>query len=103
MNILTHEQVATIRSHYCLNDQADVSLRALCDSHELLRGTVAAQDGREKAAGDKCRISWVESGCDWPDYVADSVLELRHQLDVAMERIAVQSELLSKKSERAEA
>lgn len=39
--ILTPEQVAVIRSHYCLNDQAAVSLRALCDSHEAIRYQLA--------------------------------------------------------------
>jgi hypothetical protein len=44
---------------------------------ELLKGAIAAQDSRELLAGIKCGVPYEEHGCDWPDAVADKVLELR--------------------------
>jgi hypothetical protein len=47
----------------------------------LLRGALYAQDERERQAGDKCGVSWQESGCDWPDAVAEKVLALTKERD----------------------
>ena len=44
---------------------------------ELTRGAMAAQDQREREAGEKCGVSWLEVGWDWPNWVADEVLSLR--------------------------
>jgi hypothetical protein len=44
---------------------------------ELLRGAIAAQDERMQQAGKRCGVPWEEWGCDWPDRMADIVIELR--------------------------
>jgi len=45
-----------------------------------LRGAMAAQDGRERAAGEKCGVPYDIHGCDWPDAVAEEVNRLRSEL-----------------------
>jgi len=45
-----------------------------------VKGAMAAQDEREKLAGEKCNILWQEHGCDWPDAVAERVIHLRSLL-----------------------
>ena len=64
----------------------DAALR-LCDEVEALRrklelarGAIAAQDEREKMAGEACGVSWIEHGCDWPGRVAETVLTLRRRV-----------------------
>lgn len=42
-----------------------------------LRGAMDSQDNREREAGEKCGVSYLENGCDWPDAVAEKVLALR--------------------------
>jgi len=61
-------------------DEARVALAAAENECYLLKGAMAAQDGREQAAGERCGVSALEHGCDWPDAVADSVVDLRRQL-----------------------
>ena len=46
-------------------------LRMVVDN---LRGAMAAQDERERAAGERCGVPYESSGCDWPDAVAEAVL-----------------------------
>jgi hypothetical protein len=46
----------------------------------LARGAMAAQDERERVAGDRCGVSYLDHGCDWPDAVADVVVTLRDAL-----------------------
>jgi hypothetical protein len=46
----------------------------------LARGAMTAQDGRERAAGERCGVRYELWDCDWPDAVADVVLELREDL-----------------------
>jgi hypothetical protein len=48
----------------------------LVAERENLRGAMAAQDGRERAAGEKCGVSYDIHGCDWPDAVAEEVNRL---------------------------
>lgn len=50
---------------------------------ELARGAMRAQDERERVAGDKCGVSALENGCDWPDAVADEVIQLKKDLEIA--------------------
>jgi hypothetical protein len=40
----------------------------------LLKGTIAAQDEREKKAGERCGVPCEQHGCDWPDWMAEQVL-----------------------------
>ena len=47
---------------------------------DLLKGAMAAQDERERLAGEKCGVPYELSTCDWPDAVADEVLGLRQEL-----------------------
>ena len=53
---------------------------------ELHKGAVFAQDERERIAAEK--LGMVHC-CDWPDMVADLVLELRHELAEARKAAAV--------------
>lgn len=39
-----------------------------------LRGAMAAQDERERLAGERCGVSALIHGCDWPDAMAEKVL-----------------------------
>ncbi len=55
---------------------ADQSAR-LREELKLAMGGMAAQDRREAAAGEKCGVHAYEHACDWPDGVADVVLDLR--------------------------
>ena len=45
-----------------------------------LRGALDAQDQRERQAGEKCGVSWLEHGCDWPDAAAEKVLYFKSLL-----------------------
>lgn len=54
----------------------------------ILRGSIAAQDERERLAGEKCGVDWEMHGCDWPDAVAERVLWLRSEVDRLAERNA---------------
>lgn len=47
----------------------------------LLKQTLDAQDEREKEAGKRCGVPWEEWGCDWPDRMADVVIDLRNKID----------------------
>jgi hypothetical protein len=46
----------------------------------LVRGAMAAQDERERKAGERCGVPYEQHGCDWPEWVADEVLKLRERL-----------------------
>jgi hypothetical protein len=55
-------------------DQPDI------ENPMLLRGAIAAQDERERQAGIKAGVLRELHGCDWPDAIADVVLDLRAEL-----------------------
>lgn len=63
-----------------------------------LQGAMSAQDERERLAGERCQVLKEHSGCDWPDAVAEKVLEqeqtirdLNKQLDeVKFQRAAAE-------------
>lgn len=48
---------------------------------ELLKGAIAAQDERERQAGERCNVPYELWGCDWPDAVAEVVLHLRTEVE----------------------
>ena len=58
------------------------AVRAALERMALLEGAMAAQDEREKQAGELCGVSYLENGCDWPEAVAETVLALRRQVAV---------------------
>lgn len=47
----------------------------------LVRGAMAAQDAREKKAGEVCGVSYDEYGCDWPDAAAERIINLKKELE----------------------
>lgn len=51
---------------------------------DTLRGAMAAQDSRERAAGEKCGVPYELHGCDWPDAVAEEVMVVRRERDAAI-------------------
>jgi hypothetical protein len=68
-----------------IHDGLDMLTRPLAERAQaaesevsLLRGTIEAQDGRERAAGAACGVPYEEHGCDWPNAVAEEVARLRH-------------------------
>ncbi len=50
--------------------------------NDNLRGAMKAQDEREMIAGERCGVSAIIHGCDWPGLVADRVIELEHQKSI---------------------
>ncbi len=48
---------------------------------ERLKGAMDSQDKRERAAGERCGVSWMEHGCDWPDRMADVVIDQRENIE----------------------
>jgi len=100
MNTLTREQrerfqamliSVAISGRVMLSEREFTALLAEADAAEslrkelrLARGAMDAQDDRERAAGEKCGVSWAEAGCDWPDAVADKVLALRERWAAAI-------------------
>ena len=86
-----------------VDDAADLraeNARLLAERDEVdalvnqLRGAMAAQDSRERAAGEKCGVLYEHNGCDWPDGVADYVLLLRGQWqEAAKERDALRARI----------
>jgi hypothetical protein len=40
----------------------------------LLKGAIAAQDERERKAGERCAVPYEQHGCDWPDWMAEKLL-----------------------------
>lgn len=56
------------------------SIERLQQGNAELRGAMAAQDEREKSAGETCGVPYELHGCDWPDGVATEVLTLRRQV-----------------------
>ncbi|SRR5579871_858965 len=38
------------------------------------RGAMAAQDERERKAGEACGVKYEQHGCDWPEWVADALM-----------------------------
>lgn len=57
---------------------------ALRKEIELLKGAMAAQDEREQRAGESCGVSWIIHGCDWPEEVAEVVIDLRQHNERAI-------------------
>lgn len=60
----------------CKLAAAQSALAAEQQAHAETRGAMSAQDEREKQAAEKCGVPYELSGCDWPDAVADAVIEL---------------------------
>lgn len=73
---------------YCVNCKLEKEIR-------LVRGAMAAQDEREQLAGARLGIPWEESGCDWPDAVADAFEALRARLAPAVITYRVEQQLAS--------
>ena len=48
-------------------------LRQRTEDLRLARGAIAAQDERERQAGERCGVSRDVAGCDWPEVMADQV------------------------------
>ncbi len=61
-------------------DRVVAQLTALRAEHATLRGALAAQDEREKQAGERCGVPYELHGCDWPDAVAEKLTALRGAL-----------------------
>lgn len=61
-------------------DAARAELAALREDLKLARGAMAAQDERERVAGERCGVLALEHGCDWPDAVADTLDALRERV-----------------------
>ena len=53
---------------------------AIDEAAAPLRGTIAAQDERERRAGERCGVSHEQHGCEWPEWVADEVLKLKARI-----------------------
>jgi hypothetical protein len=59
-----------------LIDYKDARIAELEAEQSNLRGAMQAQDARERQAGEKCGVDYNLHGCDWPDAVADRIVEL---------------------------
>ena len=57
--------------------------QAAQEATAFVRGAMAAQDERERQAGEKCGVNAALWDCDWPEAVAEEVLVLRGQLQAA--------------------
>lgn len=64
-------------------DEARAEVARLRDETANLKGAIAAQDEREREAGERCDVPHVLYGCDWPEVVADEVLALRLRAESA--------------------
>jgi len=53
--------------------------RAIIAQRDDALGAMAAQDEREKVAGEMCGVLYHLHGCDWPDAVAERVVALEAQ------------------------
>ena len=67
--------------HAAALQSKDAEIERLKEDLTLTRGAMDAQDQREREAGERCGVSWLEVGCDWPDWVADEVLSLRAKIE----------------------
>ena len=91
MTIEQHAEAA-VREYWDAANKADGSSKAMThyiakhmtaaidEATAQLKGTIAAQDERERLAGDRCGIHYEQYGCDWPECVADEVLKLRSRI-----------------------
>ena len=66
-----------------------------------LRGAMAAQDERERLAGERCGVPCELHGCDWPEAVAAEVERLRRIADEALAEAAVPNMLLREQRDSA--
>lgn len=57
------------------------TVEALVEEVRSLRGAIASQDARERAAGEKCSVPYDEHGCDWPDAAAEKIVFLRAEIE----------------------
>lgn len=82
---------------------ADLVAQIIVDRGNL-RGAMAAQDERERQAGDRCGVSAVVHGCDWPEAVADALVDARRQRDEAIAaEVAVRRQLAGVEARYADA
>ena len=44
-----------------------------------VKGAMRAQDERERRAGERCGVSAIMAGCDWPDQAAERILTLEQE------------------------
>ena len=56
-------------------------MHAAYEQRDEAFGAMRAQDERERLAGDKCGVSALEHGCDWPDAVAERLMQMRNERD----------------------
>jgi len=78
------------------------ALPELIKEIEQLRNAMAAQDDRERKAGEKCAEFVEAHGCDWPDAMADLVTSLREkaiQQHVEIERLTEENGELKQRKE----
>jgi hypothetical protein len=81
---VTTHSIATLHEYIASEDKLRADLTALREALAAARGAMEVQDERERAAGERCGVSQMERGCDWPDAVADLVIHLRKQRDEAI-------------------
>lgn len=75
MTIYDHSSVLPGGQYVELEDHL-----AVVRDRDLYRGAMAAQDLRERAAGELCGCPTERHGCDWPDAVAEELLSARREL-----------------------
>jgi len=71
------DHVAVVRADDAL--RAGEVINSLKAEVATLKGAMAAQDERERLAGDQCGIPWQEHQCDWPDAVAEALIVSRER------------------------
>ena len=78
-------EVLAVEINHVAEVRADDALRAgevinsLKAEVATLKGAMAAQDERERLAGDQCGVPWQEHQCDWPDAVAEALIVSRER------------------------
>jgi len=78
-------EVLAVEINHVVEARADDALRAgevinsLKAEVATLKGAMAAQDERERLAGDQCGVPWQEHQCDWPDAVAEALIVSRER------------------------
>ena len=103
------EAGCTASRNKCMDELAQmlgIDANPLSDEHitgavdELLAqrndalGAMAAQDEREKVAGEMCGVLHHLHGCDWPDAVAERVVSLEEKILAIADRCPLKAEKL---------
>jgi hypothetical protein len=80
-------------AHDCTTSECrDATLQRIATLEEelrLVRGAMAAQDGREREAGERCGVEYHVYGCDWPDAAAEQILALPQKCDHLTQRLTL--------------